>query len=82
MVDTLKTLAEPAREWIASQVASGAWPNAEAYLDDLVTRDRDNAEQLAALNAALDEGDTSEDCGLTIEEIFTEARKRHLGAKA
>ncbi|WP_416909022.1 MAG: hypothetical protein ACMVO5_05285 [Polymorphobacter sp.] len=76
------SLAEPAREWIAQRVATGAWPSSEAYLNELVERDRIDTERQAALNAALDEGDASEDCGLSIEEIFAEARKRNLGAKA
>ena len=80
MDDSPRTLAEPAREWIAQRVASGAWPDAEAYLNELVERDREYEEKLAALNAAIDEGLASGVSELTIEEIFAEARARHLDA--
>ncbi|MFZ4380721.1 MAG: ribbon-helix-helix domain-containing protein [Sandarakinorhabdus sp.] len=81
MDDTPTRLAEPAREWIAERVASGAWPDEAAYLNDLVARDRDDVERLAALHAALDEGEASGVCDLTIEDIIAQARARNL-AKA
>lgn len=81
MDETPNRLAEPARAWIAERVASGTWPDEAAYLNDLVARDRDEAERLAALHAALDEGDASEVCDLSIEDIIAKARARNL-AKA
>jgi len=80
MSDTPRSLAEPAREWIATRVASGAWPDADAYLSDLVAKDREDAETLAALNAAIDEGLASGISEMSIEEIFARARARHLNA--
>ena len=50
------SLAEPASEWLAQRVASGEWPSREAYVADLIARDREEAEREAALHAALDEG--------------------------
>jgi antitoxin ParD1/3/4 len=51
-------------------------------LSDLVARDREQAEKLAALHAALDEGDASEIVDMTMEEIFAEARARNISAAA
>ena len=82
MADTPSNLAEPAREWIASRVASGAWPDAYAYLSDLVAKDREAAEKLAALNAAIDEGFASGFVEMSIDEIFAAARQRNLRASA
>jgi antitoxin ParD1/3/4 len=82
MADAPRSLAEPAREWIAARVASGAWPDADAYLSDLVAKDREEAEKLAALNAALDEGDANGISELSIDEIFAAARQRNLRASA
>ena len=81
MSDKPPALAEPAREWIAARVATGAWPDADAYLNALIERDREDADTFAALHAALDEGDVSEICNLSIEDIFEEARARNLRAK-
>ena len=72
------SLAEPAARWLDEQVSTGRYANADAYLAELVERDRVEAEKLAALHAALDEGEASGDSGMTIDEIFEEARARHL----
>ena len=82
MADTPSNLAEPAREWIATRVASGAWPDADAYLSELVAKDREEAEKLSALNAELDEGDASDTIEMSINEIFAVARQRNLRASA
>ncbi len=60
--------------------AGGDRGDAEAYLSDLVTRDREDAGKRAALHPALDEGDASAVWDLTIDEIFEEALKRNLRA--
>ncbi|MBC7521942.1 MAG: hypothetical protein H7268_12725 [Sandarakinorhabdus sp.] len=80
MADTPKTLAEPAREWIAQRVNSGAWPNEQAYLNNLVARDQEQAEKLAALNAAIDAGLASGFVEKSIDEVFAEIRQRHSNA--
>lgn len=72
--------AEPAREWIAERVATGAWPDADAYLSDLVARDRATAKQRAALNAAIDAGIASGFVETSIDEVFAEIRQRHRNA--
>ncbi|WP_439546248.1 ribbon-helix-helix domain-containing protein [Sandarakinorhabdus sp.] len=72
-------LAEPAREWIASQVASGAWPNETAYLNDLVARDRDEAERLAFVRTAIAEARASGPSKRTLDDIIAEGRQRHAG---
>jgi antitoxin ParD1/3/4 len=82
MADSPRTLAEPARDWIAQRVASGDWPDESAYLSDLVARDREQAEKFAALHAALDEGLASGFVEMTMEEIFAEARARNISAAA
>ena len=80
MSDKPPALAEPAREWIAQRVATGAWPDAEAYLNDLVARDREDAEKLAAFHAAIDEGLASGFVEMSVEQVFAEIRQRHGNA--
>ena len=72
------TLAEPASTWIDARVETGEWPTREAYVEALIDREREDAEKLAALHAALDEGDASGVSDKTIDQIFEEARARHL----
>jgi Arc/MetJ-type ribon-helix-helix transcriptional regulator len=80
MANTPKSLAEPAREWIAQRVASGAWPNADAYLNDLVERDRLQAEKQAAFDAAIEKGFASGFVEMSIDEAFAVVRQRHHNA--
>jgi Arc/MetJ-type ribon-helix-helix transcriptional regulator len=80
MADKPTSLAEPAREWIAQRVASGAWPDADAYLNDLVERDRQDAEKQAAFNAAIEKGFASGFVEMSIEEVFAGIRQRHSNA--
>ena len=79
MDDSPRNLAEPAREWIAQRVASGAWPDAEAYLNDLVERDREDTEKLAFVRNAVAEGRASGASQRTLDDIVAEGRARHPG---
>lgn len=76
------SLAEPAARWIDERVATGDYPDAAAYVAELVERDHEDAAKLAALHAALDEGEASGDTGMTIDEIFAEARARDAPIRA
>ena len=64
------SLAEPAARWVDEQVNSGRFPDASSLVMKLIERERINDETLAALHAALDEGEASGDSGMTIDEIF------------
>lgn len=77
MDDMPTRLAEPARAWIADRVASGAWPDEAAYLNDLVARDRDDVERLAFVRAAIAEGRASGMSNRTLTDIIAEGRERH-----
>ena len=46
--------------WAERQVAEGRYDNLDAYVADLVARDMDDAEKLAASNAAIEDGLASE----------------------
>ena len=71
------SLAEPAREWIAQRVASGAWPDPGAYVDDLIERDRDDVGRLAFVRAAIAEGKASGISNRQVADIIAEGRARH-----
>jgi antitoxin ParD1/3/4 len=77
MDDAQNRLAEPARAWIAERVASGAWPDEAAYLNDLVARDRDDAERLAFVRSAIAEGRASGLSNRTLADIVAKGHERH-----
>jgi antitoxin ParD1/3/4 len=70
MADSPRAPAEPAHDWIAQRVTSGDWPDESASLSDLVARHREQAEKLAALNAAIDEGLASGFVEMSVEQVF------------
>ena len=74
------TVAEPTARWIDERVQSGDYPDAATYVADLVARDRTDTAHRAALDAALDEGEASGVSPRTVEQIFAEARARHMHA--
>ncbi len=65
------------RDWIESRVAAGEFGTAEAYLSDLVERDRDaraaDEERIAALRKIVEEAERSGVSTRTHREIFEEA---------
>jgi len=77
MDDAQNRLAEPARAWIAERVASGAWPDEAAYLNDLVARDRDDVERLAFVRSAIAEAKASGLSERTLADVVSEGRQRH-----
>lgn len=77
MSDTPRSLAEPAREWIATRVASGAWPDADAYLSDLVAKDREEAEKLTYVRDAIVASKASGMSNRSLDDIIAEGRARH-----
>ncbi len=44
------------KDWVESQVAGGQYGNASDYIRDLIRRDRQRREAIAALQAAISEG--------------------------
>lgn len=50
------SIPEALKSWAEARVAEGSYSSTSDYVRDLVRRDRDYAEKLKALQAAIDEG--------------------------
>jgi len=61
-------------------VAQGRYSSTSDYVRDLMRRDQDYVQKLAALQAAIDEGLASPIMDTTIEEIIARGRTRHAAA--
>lgn len=68
------------QSWIDSQVASGRFSSASDYLRDLVRRDEEEAEHVAKLRAAIDEGLRSGTSERMLDEIYEDFMKRRDAA--
>jgi len=53
------SLPEPMKAWVEPQVEGGLYGNASDYIRDLIRKDQERKEALAALQAAITEGVTS-----------------------
>lgn len=71
------SIPEQLKSWAEARVAEGSYSSTSDYVRDLVRRDRDYAEKLAALQAAIDEGRASPEIDLTIDDIIADGKRRH-----
>ena len=69
-------LPDDLQRWTDARAVEGGFDSGSDYVRDLVRRDRDYAEKLAALQAAIDEGLASGVSDRTIEDIIADRRKR------
>ena len=66
-------------EYVADQVASGAYIDTDDFFRDLI---RERIEAVDRLRALIDEGDVSGASPYTAEEIFARAKERHQSRAA
>ncbi len=69
-------LPDDLQRWTDARAVEGGFDSGSDYVRDLVRRDRDYAQKLAALQAAIDEGLASGVSDRTIEDIIADRRKR------
>lgn len=69
-------LPDDLQSWTDSRVSEGRYDSGADYVRDLVRRDRDYAEKLTTLRAALSEGLASGVSERTIEHIIRDRRER------
>ncbi len=76
------TLTEQQNTWVKGQIESGHFGNDSEYIRELIRRDQQSKEHLAALRQALVEGENSgPPIPLDIAAIKAAGRKRFQGAK-
>ncbi len=70
------SIPEALKSWAEARVAEGRYSSTSDYVRDLVRRDQEYAEKLAALQAAIDEGLASGVSERSVEDIIADNRKR------
>jgi antitoxin ParD1/3/4 len=70
------SLPEALKGWAETRVADGLYSSASDYVRDLMRRDKEQAERIARLQAAIDEGLESPPSKRSLDEIFAEGFKR------
>jgi antitoxin ParD1/3/4 len=66
------SLPDAMKTWVEGQTQTGRYSNASDYVRDLIRRDQERVDKIAALQALVDEADASGLSDLSIEQIFRE----------
>ena len=68
------SLPDPMKAWVEAQAQTGRYSNASDYVRDLIRRDQEQADRLAALQRYLDGAEASGTSSRSVKEIVAEAR--------
>lgn len=67
---------EALKAWAEARVAEGRYSSTSDYVRDLMRRDQERAEKIAALQAAIDEGRASGVSDRSISDILAMAKQQ------
>ena len=71
------SLPEQMKAWAESQAGTGKYSNTSDYVRDLIRRDQERSEKIAAMQIKINEGLASGVSPHTLSEIFDMARAEH-----
>jgi antitoxin ParD1/3/4 len=69
------SLPDQMKAWVEAQAETGRYSNSSDYVRDLIRKDQEKAEKIAALQAKIDEGRASGISPRSLEEIHEAARE-------
>ena len=69
------SLPDAMKEWVEGQAATGRYSNASDYVRDLIRRDQERAEKIAALQRLIDEAEESGASANSMSDVLTLARR-------
>jgi antitoxin ParD1/3/4 len=67
------SLPDQMKDWVESRAATGRWSNASDYVRDLIRRDQERAEKIAAMQALIDEAIASGISDRSMDDILADA---------
>ena len=70
------SLPDPMKAWVEEQAKSGRYANTSDVVRDLIRRDQERADKIAAMQRLVDEAEAGGAGSLTVEQIFDEAIAR------
>ena len=70
------SLPDAMKAWVEDQTKTGRYGNASDYVRDLIRRDQDRADKIAAMQKLIDEGLASGVSDQTMDQILEEARRQ------
>jgi len=76
------SLPGPMKDWVEAQAQTGRYANASDYVRDLIRKDQERSDKIAAMQRRVDEGMASGAGTLTRDQLFAEAQRRAAAASA
>lgn len=70
------SLPDAMKEWVEAQAKTGRYANASDYVRDLIRRDQERNDKIAAMQRLVDEGLNSGIGNRSKDELFAAARAR------
>ena len=70
------SLPDPMKSWVEDQAKSGRYANSSDYVRDLIRRDQERREKIAAMQTMVDESLASGISPNSIDDMMKEARRR------
>jgi len=70
------SLPDPMKDWVEAQTETGRYANASDYVRDLIRRDQERNDKIAAMQRFVDDGLKSGIGNRSKDALFTEAVKR------
>ena len=70
------SLPAPMKEWVEARSETGRYGNASDYVRDLIRRDQERTDKIAAMQRLIDEAEESGVSPLSMAEVRAEARRQ------
>lgn len=70
------SLPDAMKDWVEGRAETGRYSNASDYVRDLIRRDQERAEKIAAMQRLIDESEDSGVSSNTMDDILAAARRR------
>ncbi len=67
---------DPMKEWVEAQAETGRYANASDYVRDLIRKDQERNDKIAAMQRFVDDGLASGISNRSMDEILADARAR------
>lgn len=74
------SLPDAMKDWVEGQAQTGRYSNASDYVRDLIRRDQERADKIAAMQRLIDEAEASGPSTRTVDQIFADAIAQRKGA--
>ena len=70
------SLPDAMKDWVEGRAETGRYSNASDYVRDLIRRDQERAEKIAAMQRLIDEAEESGVSSSSMDDILAAARRR------